>query len=240
MFTLTLTMSPAWGQSNPSLLQRRTRPKPKPAPSPSPSVRPASKQLTVSVGVSSMSYVQTGLSGFSAILVTPKVDYRMPLGASRWSLGANAFGTALSLSSEYPEGTNGIRFIGANWRLGYRLTRSGPWAAEIAAGTYFDTMLVSGTQFGYQNLVGPQAFLRVGRAIGNSLVSGYAKYALMSNGLAFSSGSSQVASGLSWSRRAGPGQLVLQGDFARLAYAQESSSVEVTTLSLSSGFAFGF
>jgi hypothetical protein len=187
-----------------------------------------------------MSYSQTGLAPFGAILITPKVDIRMQLGTSRWSLGANAFGTALSLSSEYPDGTNGIRFIGANWRLGYRLTRSGPWAAEIAAGTYFDTMLVSGGPFGYQNLVGPQVFLRVGRAVGNSLVSGYAKYALMSNGLAFSSDSSQVASGLSWSRRAGPGQLVIQGDFAHLSYAQGSSSVAVSTLSLSSGFAFGF
>jgi hypothetical protein len=251
LLTLTLPLlatleSRALAQTgNPSLLNRgRIRTKPKSGPSNSPtastSVRPSRRQLTVSMGVSSLSYTQTGVTPFGAILITPKLDFRMPLGASRWSIGANAFGTALSLSSEFPAGTTGVRFIGVNWRLGYRLTNPGPWVAEVAGGTYFDTMVTSGAQFGYQNLVGPQLLLRVGRALSSSLLTGYGKYALMSSGFSFAGGSSQMAFGLSWAKKVGGGQLAVLGDFAQLSYLDGDNSVEVNTLSLGTGYIFSF
>jgi hypothetical protein len=182
----------------------------------------------------------------SALFLTGKLDYRRQFEKSRWSLGLNTFFTLLPISSSLPEGAS-LRFVGVNGRLGYRLTDSANgWIAETSFGLYYQTTLVSGASFGYQNLGGPQLFLRVVRILrsagsSSSLVAGYLKYAMMAEGFQLSRMTNhEVAAGLSWAGTLAKLPLSFSFDYATLEFAYGVDAITVKTLSAAAGYRWTF
>jgi hypothetical protein len=186
------------------------------------------------------------VAAVDATLLTAKLDYRRQFRASRWSLGLNTFFTLLPLASNLPPSSS-LRFLGANWRLGYRVTDAGtPWMVETAFGAYYQTTLVSGASFGYQHLTGPQLLLRAARAFKSagaapSLVGGYLKYAMMAEGVRLSRMTNhELAAGLSWAGTLARLPLSFSVDYATLEFGDGVDTISVRSLSAGAGYRWSF
>ncbi len=202
--------------------------------------------LALSFSTTSTSLRQTGINPVSASLLTAKLDYRRQFQKSRWSLGLNTFLTLLPVSSNLPAGAS-LRFLGVNGRLGYRLTdAASPWSVETAFGLYYQTTLVSGSSFGYQHLTGPQLLLRVARIFRTagaapSLLGGYAKYAMMSEGFRLARMTNhEMAAGLSWAGKIAQLPLSFSLDYATLEFGDGVDTISVRSFSVGAGYRWSF
>ena len=224
--------------------------------------RTAPNLLSISTGFSSVSFQQTGLAPVSALILTPKIDFRHQFGQSRWSFGINTFFSAATLSSNLPADTS-MGFIGVNWRLAYRLTEPrNPWNIELSGGTYYETMMVSDQAFGFQNLIGPQTVLRMARAVtpsrrdtsvlrmaravtpsrrDTSFVAAYAKYALMTEGFRLTNmANRETAFGLSWAGRIVGAPVSIMADYATLDLTSDTDTITLRSVTLGAGYRLSF
>ena len=80
--------------------------------------------FTPALGYTFISYTQSREQPFSGTGLTAKLSFRYIVLPSRWDLGANAFFTALPLSSNRAGVT--ARYLGLNLRAGYAL----PWLTQ--------------------------------------------------------------------------------------------------------------
>ncbi|HUP58420.1 MAG TPA: hypothetical protein VM598_13260 [Bdellovibrionota bacterium] len=189
------------------------------------------------ISISSISYRQTSAIDFnlSQLAVTGKLGAEYPL-SSRWSLGASAYITLLPITN--PGDT--LRFLGVNLRAAYHIwTAEKPWALSIAGGLYYTTTLVTGGEFGFFNLTGPQIFPQLRRNFNNrNIAAGYLKYSLISYGSHLLSPSqSEIAGGMSYAWRMPNGNHFSANlDIARLGLVIPEGNVTSTSVSVGVGY----
>jgi hypothetical protein len=190
------------------------------------------------VSVSTLSYAQTGVAGFSQIAVTAKGAMTYYFLPSRWDLGLSAYFTALPLSTNI-SGTS-ARFIGVNFRVGYSTPwLHDPWRLNLLAGGYYASMFVSGSLFGYRNLSGPQLFPTLSRSLGggDSLIF-YGKFSPVTDGAQLLSLSNrEIAGGATWlhplqGRHSIAGSL----DASQLRFSSADTTIQSTSLSLGASY----
>jgi len=113
-------------------------------------------QLNPGFGVTLLEYRETTATLYSSVSLTAKVSVRYKI-SSRWSLGANTYFTAASLSRDKLGRV--LRFLGVNGRVGYRLPFvPSPWSLSIMVGVYYTTTFTSDNSIGFKNMFGPQFF----------------------------------------------------------------------------------
>ena len=155
------------------------------------------KILTVGLGVTSISYSQTGFPDLSEIVLTPKITYQQPLKGA-WDAGGSLYMTALPLHSDQNNMT--AYFLGVNARIGYTLPMiPKPWTLSVAVGAYYTTMFTSGIGFGFRDLWGPQIFpvLRRDLTHGN-IVSACFKYSPVTSGSSVGFSNHELAAAVSY------------------------------------------
>jgi hypothetical protein len=200
--------------------------------------KPKKIKLIPSLGFSSILYEQKTGQDFklSELGLTGKfaADYVIN---RRWSIDASAYMTLLPIANG-----NAMRFLGVNLRgTYYILTPERPWSVGIGAGMYYTTTLVTGGNFGFFNLTGPQLFPSVRRNLANGNYMGaYLKYSMISYGSHLLSPSeSEFAGGLSYGFRQKEDRFISVAlDIARLGLIIPEGSVTSTSFSLSAAYSF--
>lgn len=193
--------------------------------------------LSPSLGITSLSYSETGVAPYGAVMLSGKLGLAFALAPPVWDGAANIFGNLAPLAGD-PSG-NVARFVGLNFRVGYavRSVRD-PWKLGLMAGYYSNQMLVSGNKFGFKRVSGPQFFPTLRRRIGEGKgVYAYLKYAPVAPGGWISSLSErEIAAGVGGNWLAGKKTpLSLSLDFADLAVSISGVSIDCRTLTLSLG-----
>jgi hypothetical protein len=194
----------------------------------------------VALGVTHISYSQTGITAFDESLVSFKASYQHPLSRS-WDFGINTYVDflPLSMSSYNVYG----RFFGLNARVGYALPiHSHRWAISVAGGAYYTTMFTSGQNFGFRNLFGPQLFpiIRYSLSFRDSL-SVYYKFSPITSGTSFSFSSHEQAAGLILTRTLPKRKTVsVTLDFIQDEVNIQGNAVQSQSNCANLGFGYGF
>lgn len=193
--------------------------------------------LSPSIGITSLSYSETGVAPYSAVMLSGKLGLAFALAPPVWDGAANIFGNLAPIAGD-PSG-NVARFLGLNFRVGYavRAVRD-PWKLGLMAGYYSNQMLVSGNKFGFKRISGPQFFPTLRRRIGEGKgVYAYLKFAPVAPGGWVSSLSDrEIAAGVGGNWMAGKKTpLTLSLDFADLAVVLSGVAIDCRTLTLSFG-----
>ena len=135
--------------------------------------------------------------------------------------------------------------MGLNWRFGYRLTGDqSPVIAELAAGSYYETMLTSGEKFGFRNIFGPQVLVRVTAKLWSGpkrvdFISTYFKLAPLSDHLKIMGlNSRELATGLGWAGQLGGLPVVAGMDYTDLRFPSVADDIHIKTLAFGFGFRF--
>lgn len=202
---------------------------------------PRSYSLVSSLGLSFLSYQQTREKSLSEIALTGKLSYVHSLNA-RWNLGVGGYFTLLPISATPSEVK--ARFLGLNARAGFIAPwLNSPWRLSFMAGGYYATMFVSGADFGFRNVFGPQVFPQISRTLSNgSTLSAYLKYSPVASRLALLSLSNrELALGVSWSRPVQALRSFTLGlDYSNLALNSPTTGVALsaTSISLSAGYSW--
>lgn len=199
----------------------------------------AAGKVSVGIGPTLISYKETGVADYSSIVLTGKANYSRSVFSANWSIGVSGFFTLLPLTENY---SASARFLGLNFRLGYHFLKiPPPWAISLQVGSYYTTMFVSGNQFGFENVNGPQLYPVVQRTLedGKS-VRGYFKLSpLTANTSGFSFGSRELALGLDYvflNKRNKP--LSVQVDFSDLLLKLTDQTITTKTFSTSISYRF--
>lgn len=224
------------------------------------------------IGLSYIEYSQSPTDDIRSVSlgemgITGKISYEYHIVPKRWDFGLSMYATALvpyaRLNEEYdPQAgetapTGYLRFLGVNARIGYTVPWvSGTWALTLMGGVYYTTTFCTVTPsypFGFQNLMGPQLFpvLRKALANGNSL-STYLKYSPVSSGGfgIYALDSRELAAGLTYSIRHGQHFIPISLDLANLqtnisetvtslatgSAVQESTHINTSSFTLSVGY----
>jgi hypothetical protein len=199
---------------------------------------PARFSWSGGLGVSSISYLQTSVPDFSQLGLTAKVGVNYRFVPSRWDLGLSTYLTALPLSSNLA-GTK-ARFVGVNFRVGYATPwLRGPWHLSLQAGGYYASMFVSGSEFGYRNLSGPQVFPAITRTLARGdLLQGYFKFSPVTDGTQLLSLSNrELAVGASYVQvTRAKRHLVYSLDWSQLHFGTSGSEISSTSISLGLGY----
>lgn len=194
--------------------------------------------LSISLGLSQISYAETQLEDYSATVMTGKVNYVRPFLAPRWNLGVGGFVTILNLKENYPAK---VRFLGINARLGYSLIKNPKrWRAGIYFGAYYTTMNVKDNRFGFYDINGPQIFPVVRRVFNQGRsISFYLKFApLVSNSSLLTFSSREIATGLEYIYNYNGGRSHgVQLDLSSLVLKLPSQTMRLNTVSLSMSYA---
>lgn len=194
--------------------------------------------ITPGLGLSLISYSETGIAPFSQIAITGKISYAHLVLPPRWDFAANAYMTLLPVSSSQEISA---RFFGASMRIGYVLPSvKAPWRVSLLAGAYYATTFVQGDGFGYKNVSGPQIFPTVRRELpGGDSVLAYFKFSPISAGFSFLQLSNhELAAGLIYSRPLPDGRTAsITLDAATLGLSLAGIRVRSTSVSL--GVAYG-
>jgi len=189
-------------------------------------------------GLTLVSYTETAVPNYSGMLLTVKgsVGYAFP--KSDWDLGVTGYGTVLPLS-ETPAGT-GVKFVGANVRVGKALYRNQSLRIGLHGGAYWTTMFVSSQTLGFQNLMGPQIFPTVSMALPEQrAVRGYIKFAAIGQGLSLQSVSNQeLALGAAYDWRLWGQRSSVSLDLSKLHFTVGVS--EITSVTSSLGLSVSF
>ncbi len=155
-------------------------------------------QVAPGLGLTSLTWRESGFSNFNELALTLKVSGEYRLGEGNFDLGANVFSTVGILSHT----TNSYRYFwGSNARVGYRIPKiADPWKFRLSAGIYHTTMFGGTNDFGYENLLGPQMFGTLSRRFMNGqIVAVYLKFATVANGASgFSFNDNEFAFGSSY------------------------------------------
>jgi|GEM_PF-1202146 len=195
------------------------------------------------IGITSLSYTQTGRADYTAIMTTVKVSANYLLFPPKWDLGFSGFMNVASLSKS---ASSDIRAIGTNLRVGYIFPEvKAPWRLSLYGGWYYSTMFASDSTFGYQNVSGPQLYPAIRRTLDNGCaVSAYLKFSpISSSGGIMKLSNNETAIGFGFFI---PGEGRTYGitlDMARISFSQESPdeetvSIQSTSLSLGGSVTF--
>ncbi len=179
--------------------------------------------------------------------LTAKVQTQFNVLPPHWDLAFSVFGTVLPLTNT-PSSLPAARWFGLNARAGYRiaLDRRGRNTLSILPGYYAWSMFVSGSQYGVQNLNGPQLVLSYNHETGSPLggfatlqrFGGFVKGAVMDAGFAIGSPANhEVAGGLQITTRffAIPKPLVFSIDVSSLRLTSGAFTMDLSTFSFSLG-----
>ena len=192
-----------------------------------------------SLGVTYLSYSETGKADFSSVLTTLKVSMQGALVPPSWIYGVTGFVTILPISISHSDAT--VRFLGLNLRAGYIIQNIGSrWRLSLLGGLYYTTMFVTASNpFGFRNLMGPQLFPVFSKVLNPSdAISFYLKYSPVGGGFAIASSSDrEVAGGLGWTRVLANGHSLSTGlDIADLQLLSGANTLDSRTYSLSLGY----
>lgn len=202
--------------------------------------------FTPGMGVSMLSYQQTGQEDFSQIALTAKVAYRYTLPkAQAWSLGGTVYFTALPITTNQAVSA---RYIGLNFRAGYQLPSKllpaslrNSMDVSLLFGGYYATMFVSEKKFGYENLMGPQIFPALNYQLPNGdRIGGYFKFSPVTDGLSMLSlSNNELALGAGWTTKLKSGNPVsVTLDLAKLKVTKDAKTVESTSVTLGGSYGF--
>ena len=200
--------------------------------------KPRRLNFSVGVGLSSIQYQELGVPDVSEVAVTSKFLLNFPIN-SRISTGGSAFLTVATLKSSSEAK---LRFLGINARVTYQFTEpANPWRFSLATGWYLTSTLVSGGDFGFSAMAGPQIFPSLQRTFNRGdYLSGYFKASAVSTGAeTFSPGNHELAGGLTYgfpSRT--QNRFITTLDYAVLAFKIEDITVKSTSLTLGVGYMF--
>lgn len=192
--------------------------------------------LTPNIGVSILSFSETGMSDVNQKALTAKFNVAYTL-TPLWDTGVSGYFTLMPISSS-PSGT--ARFLGINLRTGYAIPSiEDPWRVAISAGFYYTSMFVSTDLFGFRNMMGPQLFPSIRRTLKNgNNISGYLKFSPISNNAtSISFSSSELALGGAYTivqRNFHPLSITL--DIAKLSLQIETVKMLSTSYSLGVGY----
>lgn len=198
-------------------------------------------RLSLGLGVTQLTYSQTDLESYSALLITPKVSYALRI-TEKFDFGVNLFYNAYTLSSNRSDGVE-ARFLGINARVGYRIPfGQSSWSLSLLGGIYYLTMMVDNREFGFRNIVGPQFFPVLRGGLGrNGSIYLYGKYSPVSTSIfGFRSlDSREIAGGAGYSHSINSLlSLVFSLDLSQLQIVIEGQKGQATTTSLSIGVGF--
>ena len=210
----------------------------------SPPKPPISVYFTPSVGVTYLSYKQTGITDYSMYALTGKFALNVPIKSPYLDFGINAFYNVFPISKNYVDIT--VRYLGINARVGYALPFvHSPWRFSLMAGAYYSRMFVTNQQFGYSSpLIYPQFFPILSRKF-NKRNAGflYLKYVPLTADFAiFSPTEREVAFGLGWTHYLWNGHpLTYMIDFSDMRFltnlnVNEMATLQNTSISLSIGY----
>lgn len=155
---------------------------------------------SVGLGVSSLSFSQTGIQDLSELLLTIKFSVTRLL-SERWKLGFSGFYNPLILSKNQPD--PGIQFLGLNLRASWEThLLPEPWNLSLSGGYYYTTSFVSDISYGYANLQGPQFYPNLSRKFERGDSAGiYFKFSpVTSNFQLLNLSNREIAAGLTYSR----------------------------------------
>jgi hypothetical protein len=194
---------------------------------------------TLSLGYSQLAYSETALvSDFTETALTAKVALARQVRGSPWDLSGNAFVTALPISS----GVDGVtaRFLGANLRFGYGFLAE-PWSLRFSLGLYYTRMSVTDNLFGYGNLLYPQFYPSLRRALsGGGALFAYVKYVPLGEGLIPDFREREIAAGGGYEHPlSGGNHLLFTVDYSDLEF-QPAQGVTSKASSLTLGLGYGF
>jgi hypothetical protein len=170
------------------------------------------------VGLTWVNYSETTRADYTAMALSGRLDLSYLLLPPRWEVSVSSFGTLAWLNQSTDDR---IRFLGVNGRVGYHLLVADPrWKLSLYAGGYYTTTWVRDGSFGFQNMMGPQAFPNVRYTLApGKTVSSYVKYSpVVGGGARLLPGSNfEVATGLSYSREFASGRSFgVSFDWARI------------------------
>ena len=112
--------------------------------------------FTVGLGITAMSYSQSGVQDFSQESLTAKVQVHHWLIPGLVDSSASAFYNVLPIATTVASQT--IHFFGLNARAGYKIQSvHSPWSLTVNGGIYFLTTSASGL-FGFTGVAGPSIY----------------------------------------------------------------------------------
>lgn len=205
----------------------------KPKPKPKPEKRSG---FSLNLSYTSLSYDQTNVSHFTQTSLTGRFGayYRL---SSQWDLAGSFYLTALPIKTNQ----TGIdaRSLGVNGRLGYRLPFiREPWRITLMGGAYYTSTTATNDAFGY-NLIGPQLYPSIRRAIGSSnAISLYFKASPL-DGISFAN--RELAAGGAWSFIQSSGRainIVIDVSTLKGEISSPPKAIKLTTYSLGLGYEF--
>ncbi len=191
-------------------------------------------------GISSIRFSQSdsSVADYRSTVLSVKGAYHYFISPPTWDLGVSGFMNVATLSSN---GSEDLRFIGANLRLGYLFPQiKKPWRLALYGGWYYSTMTASDLSFGYRNVSGPQLYPTARRAFSNgNALSAYLKFSPMMSRLSLLNlENHEWAGGLSFLFRQWEQTFVLSFDYARLRLVMDRRSIDTSSFSLGLGVAF--
>jgi len=196
--------------------------------------------VSPSLGVTYVSYTQTGVAPYRGWVVTGAVALSYRLRRPALDFGINTYYTVLPFSEAWPNMT--MRFFGMNGRVGGRLPwLSEPWTLKLMVGGYFATVFVTNNRYGYANIGGPQIYPMVIRVLsGGHSLSGYLKFSPIMDGISvLGLASREIAGGLALVWQAAPRSIRLGLDISELRIDMGRAGViETRTGSISVGLIF--
>ncbi len=197
---------------------------------------PVGRRYTAGLSIASLSYSEPLVPSFSQVALAGKVGVVMPFSNGLWYLDGNLYGTLQPLSSSIA-GTS-LRAIGLNVRGGRRVYEFNDQLSLWGQGGWFYTTTISsGREFGFKNLLAPQANpVLTYRINARTQVAAYFKFAPLF-GLNFSE--RELAFGGGWSSRTLKGFNYGFGfDFSDLQIQVEGEPLRSTNIVLGGSFSF--
>lgn len=194
--------------------------------------------FSLGFGFTNLSYKEDPVANFSEMALTAKGGYSASFNPT-WNYGVSGYFTSLPLSSG---SKTPIRFLGVNLRLGYVLTSvQSPWWVALMTGGYYTTTLVSGKQFGFNNLMGPQLFPVFRKTLNDKQSAQfYLKYSPVSaGGLGLSFSNREIATGGAFNFITEKNKLYsITLDLASLSLVVEGVPIQSNSLSLGGSVGF--
>ena len=210
------------------------------------SLRFKKNAFSAGANFSYIKYTDTRISDVSEIALTVKGGYTRRF-SPRWDTGISFYMTALPLTSSGGTATvSSARFLGINFRIGYKLNKKrSPWSWYLLAGYYYTTMMVSNDAFGFRNMQGPQLFPVVRKQNSNgSSITSYLKFSPVSQRFSLRQVSdNEIAIGFAYGLKPKKNKSVaFTLDVARLqlSIAEPTQSADITSTSISLGAAYNF
>ena len=206
--------------------------------------RPTVLGILSSLGYSNVTYQQTGIQDYSMTTLTAKFSYQKTIFYSNWDIGVNFFMNVLPVTKSQSDIT--VRFLGANFRLGYAIPWiPAPWSFTVLGGIYYSQMFVTNNSFGYSPLYYPQIFPILKRVFskGDSAYL-YLKFVPLAEQGIFSTIERELAVGAGWAH---PLQnkhpILIAVDFSDMKFMSHLTPTQTLTLrsnSLSLSLGYGW